>query len=168
MLQSNQIKEQLSLAYLIAVAAKCGFSTEFNRVDYDSIDATIKCNGRLQEDSTLYSPEIQIQLKATSSPRMTKEVLKFPLSVKNYNDLRARTITPRLLVVMILPPEEDQWLKCSEEELSMKKCAYFICLKNYPDRDNTTSITINLPLSNLFTPNAVLELMTKTSKQEEL
>lgn len=38
MLQTNDIKEHLALAYVYAVASRAGCSTEFVRVDRHSVD----------------------------------------------------------------------------------------------------------------------------------
>jgi len=169
MLTENKIKEEISLAYVLAVAATRGFSTEITRVDSDSIDVTIRYNGYLDPQfSTLYSPEIKLQLKATSSPNLREEYIHFPLSIKNYNDLKARSGTPRLLVVLCLNEEKANWLKHSPDELVFKKCAYFLNLKGYPDTKNDTSVTVKIPSGNLFSPELVYDLMLKTSKEEEL
>jgi hypothetical protein len=160
MLTENGIKEEISLAYVLAVAATKGFSTEITRVDSDSIDATIRYNGMLDPvSSTLYSPEIKLQLKATSNPTLRGDHIHFVLPLKNYNDLKARSGTPRLLVVLCLTEEKEDWLKHSPDAL---------VLKNSPDTDNTTSVTVEIPLSNLFSPELVHDLMLKTSKEEDL
>ncbi|MCF0049565.1 DUF4365 domain-containing protein [Dyadobacter sp. LJ53] len=168
MLTENKIKEEISLAYVLAVAAIKKFSTEITRVDNDSVDATIKYSGYLDENSTLYSPEIKLQLKATSKPTIHGDQIHFALPIKNYNDLRARSGTPRLLVVLCLCDSSDEWLMHSPDKLILKRCAYFINLRNYPDSENETSVTIKIPTTNLFSPEQVYELMLKTSKEEEL
>jgi len=168
MLTENRIKEEISLAYVLAVAATKGFATEITRVDSDSVDATIRYNGYLDSDSTLYSPEIKLQLKATSSPNLIENRIHFPLPIKNYNDLRARSGTPRLLVILCLSEEKDEWLKHSPDKLILKKCAYYYNLKGLPESSNETSVTIKIPTVNLFSPDLVYDLMLKTSKEEEL
>jgi hypothetical protein len=169
MLTENKIKEEISLAYVLAVAATKGFSTEITRVDSDSVDATIRYNGFLDPNSsTLYSPEIKLQLKATSHPNLRENHIHFPLPIKNYNDLKARSGTPRLLVVLCLPEERENWLIHSPDELILQKSAYFLNLKDYPDSENETSVMVKIPLQNLFSPDLVYDLMLKTSKEEEL
>lgn len=99
MLGENKIKEEINLAYILAIAGLNGFITEFTRVDVDSVDVSIKINGKLTEESVLSSPEIKVQLKATSNSNIIDGQLVFPLPLKNYNDLRARCANPRLLVM---------------------------------------------------------------------
>lgn len=168
MLTENKIKEEINLAYVLAVAATKGFSTEITRVDSDSVDATIQYNGLLVPDSTLYSPEIKLQLKATSNANVIGDNIHFPLPLKNYNDLKARSGNPRLLVVLCLPELKNDWLIHSSTELIVKKCAYYLNLRNYPDTENETSVTVKVPLSNEFSPDSLYDLMLKTSKEEAL
>ena len=85
MLTENQVKEQLSIAYVTAVSAMCNFSCEVTRVDFDSIDASIKCNGNLAANSIIRSPEIQLQLKATENLTLNADnEYPFHLKLKNY------------------------------------------------------------------------------------
>lgn len=66
MLSENDIKEELSYAYVHAVAARASFACERISKDRDSIDVTIRAQGRLHEESIFLSPSIDLQLKATS------------------------------------------------------------------------------------------------------
>src|SRR4051812_39519254 len=133
MLSENTVKEQLSISYVNAIAAACNFACEFTRVDIDSIDATITCNGNLASDSTIRSPHIQLQLKATEGMEINiNSSYPFVLKLKNYEDLRARTLAPRLLVVLNLPSGRDKWLSHTTNDLILRNCAFWLCLGGYP------------------------------------
>lgn len=168
MLTENRIKEELNLAYVLSIAASKKFSTEITRVDSDSVDATIRYNGYLSEDSILHSPEIKLQLKATSNANIVGNEIVFPLPIKNYNDLRLPSMSPRLLVVMCLPDNSNDWLSHSTEELIIKKCCHYLNLNGFPESENSTSVTVKIPLTNEFSPNKIEELMISASKQELL
>lgn len=169
MLTENQVKEQLSVAYVNAVAAVCNFACEFTRIDIDSVDVSITCNGYLASDSIIRSPEIKIQLKATEHLVLNaSREYSFVLPIKNYNDLRAMTLTPRLLVVLHLPPSRQDWLLHSETDLVLRNCAFWSNLQGKPDVPNTSNITVHLPSSNVFSPNILKQLMVKVSRQEVL
>lgn len=169
MLTKNNQKAELSIAYVIAVAAKVKFACEITRNDYDSVDATLTSNGKVDVNSVLESPEIKLQLKATENlEEFDTENYKFSLSIKNYNDLRANTMTPRLLVVLSLPNEENQWLAHSMDELILRKCAYWVNLKGKPATTNTDNITVYIPKSNVLSPDIIKTLMIKASKRELL
>lgn len=167
MLTLNKVKEELNLAYVLAVAASKKFSTEITRVDMDSVDATIGYSGYMVEgESTLYSPSVKLQLKATSHADIDGNFIKFPLPVKNYNDLRLRSATPRFLVILCLPELENEWLLHTDVNLILKNCAYYLDLSGEPETTNTTTITVKVPLANVFSPDTLYDLMLKTSKEE--
>lgn len=169
MLTDNQVKEQLSIAYVNAVAAMCNFSCEFTRIDLDSIDVTVKCNGFLATDSIIRSPEIQIQLKATENMTINSDSnYPFPLTIKNYDDLRGNTLTPRLLVVLNLPTGKVNWLSHSVNDIILRNCSYWLNLKGHDSSTNTTNVTVHLPSTNIFSPTSLQNLMLKVSRQETL
>ena len=113
-LVKTQIESELSIAYVHAVAAKAGLATEFTRVDVDSVDLTIGGKGKLSKDSVLHSPKIDIQLKATINKNVNGDgSISFNLPLKNYDDLRANCLVPKILVVLFLPKDENRWLSHS-------------------------------------------------------
>src|ERR1035438_9530389 len=81
----NQKKEQYSNAFVHAAAAVAGFATSKPSVDDDSIDWTISQRGG---GGTLRSPKLDVQLKCTEVANFNERCLKYPLPVKNYNELR--------------------------------------------------------------------------------
>lgn len=169
MLTENQVKEELSISYTIAVSAINNFGCELTRKDFDSIDVTITFNGKLEEDSIIRSPEIKIQLKATENLILKEDNnFHFPLTLKNYNDLRANTLAPRILVVLKLPDNRENWITHSIENLIIRSCAYWLSLKDFPDTENETNVTVFIPINNTFSPGVLRELMIKVSKQENL
>ena len=168
MLTDNQVKEQLSIAYVNAVAAACNFGCEFTRIDIDSVDATITCNGNLAHDSTIRSPEIKLQLKATEILTLnSNSEYPFVLKKKNYDDLKANTLAPRLLVVLILPPVRANWLSHSINDLIIRNCAYWMNLNGMADIA-TDSKTVHLPSINIFSPATLNDLMIKVSREQAL
>jgi hypothetical protein len=84
----------------------------------------------------------------------------FSLSEKTYNDLRGDDVhVPRILVVVFVPDAIDLWLEQSEERLLMKHCAYWVSLRDAPETTNSTSVTVQLPRTNLFTVDALKDMM---------
>jgi Domain of unknown function (DUF4365) len=151
---SSAMKERLSLAYIQAVAARAGFEALETRVDIDSVDGMLR--------STLgRRPQIDFQAKATSLDLLKADHVAYPLRLKNYNELRAETINPRILIVVVLPPEENNWMSHSEDELVMRRCGYWISLFGSPATDNATNITVKVPRTQLFDVNQLKMLMAR-------
>jgi hypothetical protein len=169
MLTENRIKEQLSIAYIQAIASYAGFAVENTRIDMDSIDVTIKARGLLHQDSVFSSPKIELQLKATSGVKITDREFSFALPIKNYDDLKVeKPIVPRLLVVLCLPDDRTKWLEHSADMLIMRKCVYWANLKGMPECENETTKTIRILVDNLLSSEKLKDLMIKTSKEEDL
>ncbi len=100
---------------------------------------------------------------------LDKKCIKFSLPVNNYNRLRhEKSLAPQILIVVLVPDEISAWINISEEETLMKKCGYWVSLKGKPVTTNTTTITVELPRHNLFTPSNLSLMMEKIGREEEL
>jgi Domain of unknown function (DUF4365) len=89
--------------------------------------------------------------------------LAYPLSRKNYDDLRIETLTPRLLFVVLIPDDEADWLSHSENELALRYCGYWRSLRGMPQVDNEQSVTVHLPRAQQFTVDQLKELMARAA-----
>ena len=69
---------------------------------------------------------------------------------RNYDLLRDPTQTPRVLVVLDLPRDDDQWIKVTTDELILRRCAYWLSLVRAPETDNRSSVTVRIPMENVF------------------
>ncbi|PIP54811.1 MAG: hypothetical protein COX07_03260 [Bacteroidetes bacterium CG23_combo_of_CG06-09_8_20_14_all_32_9] len=170
MLTTNLIKEDLSIAYVMAVAGRNGFATQIRHRDSDSVDLMIINKGKPNPACTKIEGQINIQMKATVNWRDNADnTISYDLNKKNYNDLReTEIVVPRILVVLCLPNNEKDWLSISIDELTLKKCAFWFSLKNMPDSGNTSSVILRIPKANLFSQQTLLDLMIKMQKEEEL
>ena len=157
----NAMKERFSLAYIEAIASQAGFHVVESKVDYDSVDGTLVGDfGR--------RPRIEFQAKATSQDILRKDILAFPLPIKNYDDLRSEALNPRILIVVLMPQDESQWLNQTNEELCLRHCAYWLSLEGEPAKHNIHNVTIHIPLANIFSSEILSALMKKTERRESL
>lgn len=169
MLTKQLKEEELSYAYAHIVAAIAGFSCEKVAVDMDGIDIVIRAKGKITPDATLLSPSIEIQLKATINWKFnkTKDAISYRLKIKNYLRLIGHTAVRRLLVVLCLPRDEDQWIAQEEDGLIIKSCAYWMNLRGLPEIKQET-ITVKIPKQNVFSPKALSHLMGLLAEQKDL
>lgn len=155
-------KERFSLAYIMAVAAVAGYEVLEPRVDDDSVDGVIA--GR-----EFGRPKLDFQVKATARGILRDDHLAFPLPLKNYDDLRTTDLlVPRILVVVLMPAEEVEWLGQSEEQLCLRRCGYWRSLRGEPAVANTASVTVDLPRSNVFSVEGLRAIMARIARREEL
>lgn len=169
-IQKQDIESELSYAYLHAVASKAGFACQVtNRLsDKSSIDAEVRVLERMTNDSILTDFMIDIQLKATYKKlNINNKNYSFSLPINQYDNLRAEgSSNQKLLVVLSLPTDESEWLSCNEEELVLKRCAYWVSLRGARTIDNSTSITIYIPKANLFSHESLREIASIRSREE--
>jgi len=150
-------QEGLSLVYAKALATRAGFSTSVPYPDMDSVDLCI-------HDGGLFRPKLDLQLKATIRLRtLLAGNRSFPLPIKNYNELRIPTQTPRLLVVLDLPQDETQWMTIGPDGLVLRHRAYWLSLQNEHDAVfGQKSVTVRIPQSNIFDVDALRMLMDRS------
>jgi hypothetical protein len=162
----NEQKQQLSVAYVHAVAARADYSCQVKHVDDDSVDVLIAATGYVHEEAVLRSPYVLIQIKATTIHRPGAKHLTFPLKSKNYEDLRRRSHLPRILVVHVLPEDPREWIEMNEECMISRRCVYWVSLLGKPERANTSSISVRLPRTQRFDVEQLQSIMHRISPEE--
>lgn len=169
MLSDNDVKEQLSYAYLHAIASRARFGCDRPSADRDSVDATVSARGSLAADARLRSPKLDFQLKATAISPLAGSTFAFELKMKNYEDLRDNSRhVPLLLAVFVMPEEEAHWLTHTEDALMTRRCMYWCNLKGFAASPNITTQTISVSRRNMLTPDSLRQLLVKVSRQEEI
>ena len=78
--------------------------------------------------------------------------------------LRDETQTPRLLVVLDLPKDEEMWMTLTRNELILRRRAYWPNLRGWEETTNLTSVTVHLPIANPFNVGGLQELMEQSRK----
>ena len=157
----NQQMEELSFAYVKGIAARAGFKVARPIPDTDSVD------GILMSDQGR-RPRVDFQAKSTTRDLLHTDSIHFPLPVKNYNELRADTMVPRILVVLLMPADAEEWLTQSAEELCLRHCAYWLSLEGWPTTTNPSNITVSVPAANVFSVEQLTDLMGKIERGESL
>lgn len=170
--QMQDIEAELSYAYLHAVASKAGFecATAGRLSDNHGIDAMIRVLARLDKDSILTDFDMDIQLKATTKQLpQSKSQYSYSLPIGQYDKLRADTAqNQKLLVVLLLPPNQDEWLSVSAKVMKLHKCAYWVSLRGACEIHNQKHVTVYLPKKNIFSPDQLREIATIRSREEYL
>ena len=157
----EHIKEELSFAYTQAISAYAGMGCEQRRRDY-GIDGNIKeikySTARKRYIESGFS--IDFQLKSTVNAKINNGIILYDLEVKNYKDLIDTEVgTPRILILYCLPREKNKWIDILDDELKLRKCAYWCSLKGFPDVANKNSVRIRVPEKQKFTSKELLRLM---------
>lgn len=166
----NSIKTKFSEAFLYSINARANLALNRAERDFDGegIDFSIINRsvgvGRAGRDTASESQTIHIQLKAVSV--CSKSMLKEDGDSIQYNLTKSlEPIGIFYLVVVVLPEVDtlDTWLEIGENQLILKRCAYFIRLT---EKQNAGFVTI--PKANRLTPDTLNTLFLTESNKEEL
>jgi hypothetical protein len=152
----EQQKEQFSAAYVRAVAAAARVNVYRPEVDADSVDigfAVRSIAGNPQ------SPRLEAQLKCTGENDGGEANLRFELKIKNYNELRGEHYVPRMLIVVVVPKSQLDWLTQDYKSLALHRCGYWLSLQDMPETTNTNSVTVTIPRTQMFTVEALRQYL---------
>jgi hypothetical protein len=158
----QNIESELSYSYLHAVASKAGMNCQcLNRhSDNNGIDAQIDFFGDIP-DTYITDVTLRVQLKSTVNfGRIGDTHISYAFQgIEQYDGLRSKSgQLPRILILLCLPKDQTEWLKCTTEQLILKEAAYWLCLYGAEPTANLTSITLYFPMANLLTPDSLIEL----------
>lgn len=96
-----------------------------------------------------------------------KSLSYFLSGTQQYDNLRRVThASPRILAVLFLPPKAKDWLTHSQEQLVLRKCAYWVSLRGPPPTDNHAGVTVRIPKNQVFDGAGLMQLMASISRQE--
>lgn len=158
--------EEFNRAYVYGVlaAARCTWSVE--DVDVDGLD--VKVTHQYRRDDEYRHTYLGLQLKHTrQTSALHDSYISQRLLRDHFNKLReTQPDFPRLLVVMVVPPTLDDWLRQSEDCLMVRRCAYYVSLKNRRALAAAQqSTTVQLPRKNVFNVEAVCSLMDQARRR---
>ena len=162
-------KQQYGRAYILALAAHAGVNHAIPDTDL-GVDGQFRgtiynlARKRYMDDSSA----IDYQLKSTVNAVFEDGVLKYDLEVKNYQDLILDRIMPMILILYVMPRDENEWFRVSPEKTEMQRCAWWCSLQGYPDTNNKGKIRISIPADQVLTPNVLIELLNKVRRGEPL
>ena len=67
-----------------------------------------------------------------------------------------------------MPDDSSEWLHQSNSELCLRHCAYWLSLDGFPATSNRTSVTVQVPATNVFNSQQLSDLMQKAERGDTL
>lgn len=134
-------KEQLSVAYIHAIATRAGYTVGVWNVDKDGVDVTLRSRGLM----------VDLQLKCTCSPIENNRGYSYPLDTKTYDKLRdPDRSAPGYLALMIAPPNVDHWILHDPKQLMLACHGYWARIQDRQDVATGDTKSITLPAGNVL------------------
>jgi hypothetical protein len=168
LLTKQHRQEALSRAYVQAIAASCGMSYSVQNPDY-GIDLTLNEILIRGQRRTPSGWKLDIQAKSTSTVDVEETTIRYDLDARAYEVLRDPDVPcPRILVVLVLPEEETSWLTHTEENLTIRRCAYWTSLCGREPTAHRKTIRIAIPRANVFSTDGLRGIMDRVRKGNAL
>jgi hypothetical protein len=157
---AEQIKEQLSNRFIGVLATYSKFTLDKTELDF-GVDYTAKKTyafthpGTGKTRITADPQSIDIQLKATTVSGVIDGAndIRYDLEANNYNDMvnRLGGIVPLILILFILPDDQNDWVELTPTELRVRRLAYwFRPPYGSAHTHNTATIRVTIPKTNVL------------------
>jgi len=144
----NFVQEQLSLSYARSVIYNAGFNLSRCEVDDHGIDGTIQSYSRGRN-------RIDFQLKSTTDYGIRNGNVIYDLRVENYNQLIEADGVPQILILYLMPENNDLWLSQNSHEMCLRECAYWVSLMGNQPSSNSSTVRVEVPLADIFDRNGL-------------
>lgn len=129
-------KEQVSRAYVHALATQGGYTICDWNVDKDGVDVTLRSRGLM----------VDIQLKCTQNPRTVRGGYSYDLDIETYDKLRdPERSAPGHLALLIVPPDIGRWVTHQQESIVLSCHGYWASLQDLGTPRGSATTAIHLP-----------------------
>lgn len=160
----KQWREQISLAYIRAVAVAAGAQIiDPREVDDGCIDLSLEW---AESDAGIPNITIDLQLKATTDPREDEPgYIKHSITRRTWDKLTRARQKPHLFTVLALPTDFRRSIIWSAEAIHIHRCAWWVELDadEHPFPTDQESMTLKVPHANTFSPQALITLRERTA-----
>lgn len=162
---SSWVKEDLSVAYAEATGTAVGVTCESLKRDINGWDVLFRARDTPDADGAA----LAVQLKCTEN-RLARVAggreVSFPVNRETWDYLRkVPAHPPRLLVVVeVFNSHPPRWVEHSHANLLLNASAWWATVRGSPALpDGQMSTTIRIPVTQRFTPRALLANMRSAS-----
>lgn len=163
MITTQHVEEDLSKAYIQAVAARAGVNLAIKDRSHDyTVDGTFHQVSYRNHKRNESGFSIDFQLKACKNVIFDEDSIRYDLDVETHNYLversRKKHSTQLILLLLALHEDANQWMALTEEQLVLKKCCYWATLAGALSTNKETR-RITISRQNLFTPEKLVALL---------
>jgi Domain of unknown function (DUF4365) len=149
--------EQFQLGYLHAVVAAAGCVVVGKPAIDEGVDMEV--SHRSAQHGREGVARLEIQLKATSQGKNTDGSISVTLAKDRYDYYRHPSPTmDKIVVVLAMPPEPDNWLSSTPEALLLRHCAYWVNLAGAESVD-VAEPTVRAPGLQVFDDLQLCQIM---------
>jgi hypothetical protein len=106
---------------------------------------------------------------------LTPDYFSFRIKLKNYEDLRRKTMVPRILAILHVPKAPDDWLNEGPDHVLLRHRAYWMSLLGEveihaakPEDWQQKKITLRVPRASLLNPASLGMMMDNIERTDAI
>ena len=166
-------QEQLSRAYVIAIAGVAGINLSNVREHDYGVDGTFRpvTTSRNLKGETIRSESgfsVDFQLKSCINCEETDAAIKYDCETDTYNKLVMQNgrqgAAPIVLLVLCQPHDQTAWTSVTTEALLIRGGCYWSYLTG-ETATNVRTKRISIPRLQLFTPDALQDIIDRVNQE---
>ena len=155
----SDIQETMSQIYVASICAMAGYTVRPTNPDVNKVDLTV--DGIV---SGIQS-SVRLQLKATyQEDRARGDTYTYRIKDSELRQMLRGARghpSPLVLVVLHLPRNHNEWLTNDADQLTLRRCAYWILCEDVGDDTQT----VHIPRTNLFDVGSIRKLMDTSAER---
>lgn len=160
--------EQLQEAYVGAVAASAGATTQWVSRDLHKYDVELI----RQPDPLVEQASVRLQLKSTTTLQPAPGDTHIQFRFKTREDFESLAMTrdsvKHLLVVMLVGPDQYKWTYSHHRAMLLRHCCYWLNLEGMSAPSNPLQPVVSVPLENVFDSAALTGILDRIEGGESL
>lgn len=159
-LATTACMETLQIGYLHAVAAAAGCSLAQPFPD-NGIDWHISHGAPSHAVDDEVTIKAQLKCTYQQAPHPPGPTFGFTLDNPHLVKLaRSPVAVHKILIVMLVPRTQEEWLRASHDRLELRHCCYWTNLAGHPVTGRRRT-TVRIPTTRIFDDRALREIMTR-------
>lgn len=159
--------EAYSIAFVSAIIQAGGCTIMNPVIDDDKVDFALRRHNSGTNPYGVSSPQIDVQMKATTSHEVDGEHFVYDLDADTHRHLSdPNRHLPALLMVVAMPAERENWIHVSDAETALRNQAFWFELSGLEPTANTSSVRLKIPLANQVNPESVNALLDRVKLGE--
>ena len=145
--------------YVRALASAAGLLVYTYDLDRDGVDLGLRAPGRYTRYA---SPSVEFQIKTSSRWSTPGTALSYRgLTEAQFNRLVGPTQVPRYLVIILVPPDREEYAVIGAAGMVLRYIGYYVSLRDLPaiaEPDKRRRVRIDVPTANVLTVDTVRAL----------
>ncbi|MCL2731683.1 MAG: DUF4365 domain-containing protein [Actinomycetia bacterium] len=159
-LATTSCMETLQVGYLHAVAAAAGCSLAQPFPD-DGIDWHISHRSRTHAVDDEVTIKVQLKCTYQTAPNPPGPTFAFTLDNDHLAKLaRTPVSVHKILVVMLVPRTQEEWLRAGHDRLELRHCCYWTNLAGHSVTGRYKT-TVRIPTARIFDDRALCAIMAR-------